>query len=83
MANKLRSFLEFLLGVTIGIFCIIGVKSAVNSLEDNIRNSMSKLGNDVIYIDKFSGRKTLAPITGNGCAAPIFHIRSIWLYGKK
>ncbi len=53
MGNKLRSFLS-LLGVTIGIFCIIGVKSAVNSLEDNIRNSMSKLGNDVIYIDKFS-----------------------------
>lgn len=52
-ANKLRSFLS-LLGVTIGIFCIIGVKSAVNSLEDNIRNSMQKLGNDVIYIEKFS-----------------------------
>jgi putative ABC transport system permease protein len=52
-ANKLRSFLS-LLGVTIGIFCIIGVKSAVNSLEDNIRNSMKKLGNDVIYIEKFS-----------------------------
>jgi putative ABC transport system permease protein len=53
VANKLRSFLS-LLGVTIGIFCIIGVKSAVNSLEDNIRNSMNKLGNDVIYIEKFS-----------------------------
>lgn len=53
MANKLRSFLS-LLGVTIGIFCIIGVKSAVNSLEDNIRSSMAKLGNDVIYIEKFS-----------------------------
>ncbi|HOY06923.1 MAG TPA: ABC transporter permease [Saprospiraceae bacterium] len=53
MGNKLRSFLS-LLGITIGIFCIIGVKSAVNSLEDNIRKSMSKLGNDVIYIDKFS-----------------------------
>lgn len=53
MANKLRSFLS-LLGITIGIFCIIGVKSAVNSLEDNIRSSMSKLGNDVIYIDRFS-----------------------------
>ncbi len=53
IANKLRSFLS-LLGVTIGIFCIIGVKSAVNSLEDNIRNSMKKLGNDVIYIEKFS-----------------------------
>ncbi len=53
ISNKLRSFLS-LLGVTIGIFCIIGVKSAVNSLEDNIRNSMEKLGNDVIYIEKFS-----------------------------
>ena len=53
IANKLRSFLS-LLGVTIGIFCIIGVKSAVNSLEDNIRGSMAKLGNDVIYIEKFS-----------------------------
>lgn len=53
MANKLRSFLS-LSGVTIGIFCIIGVKSAVNSLEDNIRGSMAKLGNDVIYIEKFS-----------------------------
>jgi putative ABC transport system permease protein len=53
VANKLRSFLS-LLGVTIGIFCIIGVKSAVDSLEANIRNSMSKLGNDVIYIEKFS-----------------------------
>ncbi|MFN0037588.1 MAG: ABC transporter permease [Saprospiraceae bacterium] len=53
LANKLRSFLS-LLGVTIGIFCIIGVKSAVDSLEDNIRGSMAKLGNDVIYIEKFS-----------------------------
>ncbi|MCB0527204.1 MAG: ABC transporter permease [Saprospiraceae bacterium] len=53
MANKLRSFLS-LLGITIGIFCIIGVKSAVNSLEDNIRGSLAKLGSDVIYLDKFS-----------------------------
>jgi putative ABC transport system permease protein len=52
-ANRLRSFLS-LLGVTIGIFCIIGVKSAVNSLEANIRNSMNKLGNDVVYVEKFS-----------------------------
>jgi putative ABC transport system permease protein len=53
MANKLRSFLS-LLGITIGIFCIIGVKSAVDSLEDNIRGSLQKLGNDVIYVEKFS-----------------------------
>lgn len=50
-ANKLRSFLS-LLGITIGIFCIIAVMSAVDSLEDNIRGSFEKLGNDVIYVDK-------------------------------
>ena len=51
MANKMRSFLS-LLGVMIGIFCIIAVKSAVDSLEDNVRRSFSKLGNDVIYLSK-------------------------------
>ena len=51
MANKLRSFLS-LLGIMIGIFCIIAVKSAVDSLEDNVRQSFNKLGNDVIYINK-------------------------------
>ena len=50
-SNKLRSFLS-LLGITIGIFCIIGVQSAVNSLEDNIRGSIEKLGDDVVYIQK-------------------------------
>ncbi|MEL6924618.1 MAG: ABC transporter permease [Bacteroidota bacterium] len=51
--NKLRSFLS-LLGITIGIFCIIGVKSAVDSLEDNVRGSFDKLGSDVVYVSKFS-----------------------------
>lgn len=51
MTNKMRSFLS-LLGVMIGIFCIIAVKSAVDSLEDNVRRSFAKLGNDVIYISK-------------------------------
>ncbi len=50
--NKLRSFLS-LLGITIGIFCIIGVLSAVDSLEDNVRGSLEKLGNDVMYVAKF------------------------------
>lgn len=50
-ANQLRSFLS-LLGITIGIFCIIGVQSAVDSLEDNIRGSIEKLGDDVLYIQK-------------------------------
>ena len=53
VSNKLRSFLS-LLGISIGIFCIIGVLSAVDSLEDNVRSSFDKLGNDVIYVDRFS-----------------------------
>ncbi len=51
-ANKLRSFLS-LLGISIGIFCIIGVTAAVDSLEDNVRGSFDKLGDDVVYIQKF------------------------------
>ncbi len=50
--SKLRSFLS-LLGITIGIFSIISVKSAVDSLEDNIKSSFAKLGTDIIYIDRF------------------------------
>lgn len=50
-ANKLRSFLS-LLGITIGIFCIIGVQAAVHSLEDNVRGSIEKLGDDVLYVQK-------------------------------
>lgn len=53
VGNKLRSFLS-LLGISIGIFCIIGVLSAVDSLEDNVRSSFDKLGNDVIYVDRFT-----------------------------
>ncbi len=52
-SNRLRSFLS-LLGITIGIFCIIGVFSAVDSLEDNVKGSLAKLGDDVIYIQKIS-----------------------------
>lgn len=50
-ANKLRSFLS-LLGITIGIFCIIAVLTVVDSLEQNIKSSMESLGNDVLYVNK-------------------------------
>lgn len=49
--NKLRTFLS-LLGITIGIFCIIAVLSAVDSLERSIRDGFSELGSDVIYVSK-------------------------------
>ncbi len=50
--NKLRTFLS-LFGVTIGIFCIIGVLATVNSLEQNIRNEIQSLGTNTIYVDKW------------------------------
>ena len=53
ISNKMRSFLS-LLGICIGIFCIIGVLSAVDSLEDYVRMSFDRIGSDVVYIQKFS-----------------------------
>src|SRR5829696_2355300 len=50
--NKLRTFLS-LFGVTIGIFCIIGVLATVTSLEQNIQSEIKTLGNNTIYIDKW------------------------------
>ena len=51
-SNRTRSLLS-LLGITIGIFCIMSIKSAVDSMEDNIRQSFEKLGDDVLYVMKF------------------------------
>lgn len=49
--NRLRTVLS-LLGITIGIFCIIAVLTVINSMENNIRSSMSSLGGDVLYINR-------------------------------
>ncbi len=51
--NKLRTFLS-LLGVTIGIFSIIGVLAAVDSLKKEIKGSISSLDNSTIYLMRFS-----------------------------
>ena len=48
--NKLRTFLS-LLGVTIGIWCVIMVFSAVDSLEASIKESFQELGDDVVYVN--------------------------------
>jgi putative ABC transport system permease protein len=50
--NKLRTFLS-LLGVTIGIFCIVAVFTVLDSLEKNIRTNVATLGDDVLYITKW------------------------------
>jgi putative ABC transport system permease protein len=50
--NKLRTLLT-LLGITIGIFAIISVFTVLDSLENSIRNSLSSLGDDIIYVQKW------------------------------
>ena len=50
--NKLRTFLS-LFGITIGIFCIIGVLATVDSLEKKIQSDLKSFGNNTIYIDKW------------------------------
>lgn len=50
--NKLRTALS-LLGITIGIFTIISVFTVVDSLERSIRSSVSDLGSNVVYVQKW------------------------------
>lgn len=52
VSNKLRTFLT-LLGITIGIFAIIAVFTVLNSLENQIRSSVSSLGDNIVYIQKW------------------------------
>jgi len=51
-SNKLRTFLS-LFGITVGIFCIIGVLATVDSLQRNVQNDIKSLGSKTIYIDKW------------------------------
>jgi putative ABC transport system permease protein len=50
--NKLRTFLS-LFGITIGIFSIISVFTVLDWMEKSIHESISSLGEDVIYIHKW------------------------------
>ena len=58
--NKLRTFLS-LLGVTIGIFSIIAVLAAVDSLDRNIKDQLSGLDKNTIYLTKYSFGPTDVP----------------------
>ena len=51
--NMLRTLLS-LLGVTIGIFSIIGVLAAVDSLKAEIKGSISSLDNSTMIVMRFS-----------------------------
>lgn len=52
VVNKVRTGLS-LLGITIGIFAIISVFTMIDSLENNIRESINSLGNNVVYLQKW------------------------------
>jgi len=52
VGNVLRTILS-LVGISFGIFVIIGIFSAVDYLEDNISENLDQLGNDVIIISKW------------------------------
>ncbi|MFK7050481.1 Macrolide export ATP-binding/permease protein MacB [Flavobacterium columnare] len=58
--NKLRTLLS-LLGVTIGIFSIIAILSAVDSLDRKIKRDVSSLDNSAVYLFKYSFSPTDVP----------------------
>jgi putative ABC transport system permease protein len=52
IVNKVRTILS-LLGITIGIFCVISVFTIFDSMESAIRKSIASLGSNVVYIQKW------------------------------
>ena len=52
ISNKLRSFLS-LLGIAIGIFCIVAVFTAVDSIKKNLDDGLNKLGSHFVMIQKW------------------------------
>ncbi len=52
VVNKTRTVLT-LLGITIGIFCIIAVFTVFDSMERSIRDEIQSLGDNVVFIQKW------------------------------
>lgn len=50
--DKFRTFLS-LLGVTIGIFSIVAVFTAVDALQNNINEGLNSFGSDMVFIQQF------------------------------
>lgn len=51
--NKLRTFLS-LFGITVGIFSIIAILTAVDALKNNINQSINSLGDNILFINKWA-----------------------------
>lgn len=52
IVNKMRTLLS-LLGITIGIFAIISVYTVIDTMESKIRESVDKLGSNIMYVGKW------------------------------
>ena len=52
IVNKVRTVLS-LLGITIGIFCVISVFTIFDSMENSIKKSIASLGSNVVFIQKW------------------------------
>ncbi len=52
VVNKTRTTLT-LLGITIGIFCIISIYTVFDSMESNIRKGIESLGDNVLFVQKW------------------------------
>jgi putative ABC transport system permease protein len=50
--NRLRSVLS-LLGITVGIFSIISIFTAVDSLKKNVNDSIEEFGTNTLYVQKW------------------------------
>src|SRR6202011_2940302 len=51
-ANKLRSGLT-MIGITIGVFSVISVMTAIGALQNSIENGISFLGSNIFQFAKF------------------------------
>ena len=52
-SNLLRTLLS-LLGVSVGIFSIVAIYSAIDALNETVMGSMNKFGQNTLYITRFS-----------------------------
>ena len=52
LVNKVRTILS-LLGITIGIFCVISVFTIFDSLELSVKTSINSLGSNTLFIQKW------------------------------
>ncbi len=55
-SNLLRTSLS-LLGVSIGIFTVISILTGVDSLQHYLMNSLSRFGNNTLFVDRFDYNK--------------------------